>query len=238
MNEFKRLYKKAKKAGRKIDRARLGGIKKLIQRTAGGRNLGVFGFKRGTKTMPKTVRQTAGLPGTGLGGESGCQPVDPNDGSHRRPYVLIGRIQLAASAQAVATNLADFLDAANVDDITTDNVIPFGVFVYAARLFVQSNELIASPIFNLAMAAGMYIRWLVNGIEEARWPLTKFNPLFGERGLVTSGAGSTVAKIDNDSVPFEVYFDPDKTFEANLYTTKAVTPAAVVDMTWILEGER
>ena len=227
--------KKIRKGLRNIDKRRLAILRGGARQIIGKRNLGVVGL--GFKT-PTQQRKTAGLPGTGETGESKCQPVDPRDGSTRRPYTLIGRIQLAASAQAVATNLGDFLDAASVDDVTTDNVIPFGVYIYAARLFVTSNELIASPIFNLSMAFGMYIRWLVNGIEEARWPLSKFNPVFSERGLVTSGGGSSAAMIGNDPVPFEVYFDPDKTYEANLYTTRAVTPAAVVDLTWVLEGER
>jgi len=125
-----------------------------------------------------------------------------------------------------------------VDDVATDNVIPFGVQIERAQLFVGLNELIASPIANPAMLAGFYLRFLVNGIEEARWPIAKFNPVFSNNGLVTSGAGATVVPVKYDPVPFSIFFDPDKTYSIALYNTRAVTPAAVVDLTLVMEGHR
>lgn len=218
--------------------SRMGGrlnARTLVRRVVGGRNLGALGFKTRTVTPSE---KTSGLPGTEGAGESACMRVDPADGSVRKPYALIGRIQLAASAQAVATDLGDFLDAASVDDVSSDNVIPFGVTIQRAQIYVGLNELIASPIANPAMLAGFYIRFLVNGIEEARWPIAKFNPVYSNNGLVTSGGGATVTPVEYKPVPFRIFFDPDKTYSLALYTTRAVTPAAVVDLTLVMDGHR
>lgn len=88
------------------------------------------------------------------------------------------------------------------------------------------------------MLAGFYLRFLVNGIEEARWPLAKFNPVISNNGLVTSGAGAVVAPVAYNPVPFRIFFDPDKTYALQLYNTRAVTPAAVVDLTLVMDGFR
>lgn len=247
-----------RKLGKKLDKARrkamaastfgmsdvagdmLGGAlnaRTIARRIGGKRNLRGLGF-RGPKKVVTPSEKNTGLPGTATAGESACLRVDPADGAVQKPYTLIGRIQLAASAQAINTDLGDFLDAASSDDVATDNVIPFGVTIERAVLFVGLNELIASPIANPAMLAGFYIRFLVNGIEEARWPIAKFNPVVSNNGLVTSGGGASVTQVPYQPVPFSIFFDPDKTYSLALYNTRAVTPAAVVDLTLVLEGYR
>lgn len=220
---------------------RLGGrldARTLIGRVAGGRNLKALGFRGPSPKTVTAAEKNTGFPGTANGGESGCVQIDPADGSVRKPYALIGRFQLAASAQAVATALGDFLLAAAVDDITTDNVIPFGVTIERAQMFIGLNELIASPVLNPAIALSSYVKFSINGIEEARWPVAKFNPVISNNGLVTSGGGATMFSAEFKPVPFRVYFDPDKTYKLELFITKAITPAAVSDWTLVMDGFR
>ena len=247
-----------RKLGRKIDRARrqaqnigtlgasdaIGGAlaragvpmdaRTLIGRTVGGRNAKALGYGGRGPKKPDITDPIDGLPEGRLG--DACKAVNPRDGSTSRPYVIIGRIQLAASAQAINTDLGDFLDAANVDDITADNVVPFGFKARQAQLFVGLNELIASPVANPAMLAAFSIRFLVNGREEARWPILKFNPVFSNNGLVTSGGGAMLGQYEYTPVPFVIDFDPDSTYSLPVYNSKAVTPAAVVDMTLVIDG--
>jgi len=228
----KKLAKSAKKTGRNFDRERLNAMRNIGARTVGGRNLGAFGL--GKKRVPTADSQSpdAGLPGSS-GAQAGCIKVD-RDGSARRPYTIIGRGQLAAAAQAINTNLLDFLAAANVDDIVTDNVVPFGVSITQAKVYVSVTAA-AAQVANKAMLAGCYIKWLVNGIEEARWPLSKFKPVYTLEG---TAANSAAGEEEYDTVPFLVDFDPDKTYALQLFTTKAFTPAAVVDLTMVLDGMR
>lgn len=204
----------------------------VARRVVGRRNLKALGLDYG--------RHEAGFPGAGVDalGEASCARVDAADGSVRRPYSMLCRVQLAASAQAINTSLGDFFTVAASSTITTANTIPGGFTSEWVQVFVGLNELIASPVLNPSIANGFFVIFKINGIEEARWPIAKFNPVISNNGLVTSGAGATLYKAQYEPVPFNIDFDPDKTYGLELYTTKAVTPAAVSDWTFAFEGMR
>lgn len=76
--------------GRRVIGNRLN-AKTLIRRVVGGRNMG--------KKVVTPSEKNTGLPGTAAAGETACLRIDPADGSVQKPYTLIGRVQLAASAQ-------------------------------------------------------------------------------------------------------------------------------------------
>lgn len=225
--EYRRALKRAKKMGVPTN------PRAFARRVVGARNLPAFGFRGALKDPEK------GLPGTGDAIDSGCVEVDPNDGAQVRPYVLACTVQLAgAGALAIDTVLEDFLLAANSADVTTNNQMPFDIQVERAQLIISLNELIASPVASPAWINSLSIRYLVNGNEEARWPLLKFNPIISNQGLVTSGAGAAIFQATYNPVAFPLELKEGKRYDMDLYTDRAFTPAAAVQLTLLLEGKR
>jgi hypothetical protein len=243
------IKKLAKKLGKKVDRYRLDaqdvatlGASRSIGKALGGRMnaktlIGRLpnGLKPNGRIPKGETHEAKGFPGV-LGKATACATVHP-DGSIKRPYVYIGRITLSAGAQAINTDLGDFLDAANGDDIGTDNVVPFGLSIEQASLQIGTT-LVASAIEHVGNLGGCYVIFRVNGVEEARWPITKFNPTYSAVGVVTSGGAATVVPVEYNPVPFAIDFDPDKTYELALRTTKAFTTVGVVELALALEGQR
>lgn len=227
--QYKRALRRARRAGVPTNPAA------FARRVVGARNLPALGFRAFKDPSPE-----AGLPGTGDAMDSGCKTVDPQDGATIKPYVLPCVVQLAgAGALAIDTVLDDFLLAANSDDITANNTMPFDITVERAQMIISLNELIASPVATPAWLNALYIKFVINNTgEEARWPLAKFNPIITNQGLVTSGAGAAIFQTKYDPVPFPLELKEGKRYDMDLYTSRAFTPAAAVQITLLLEGKR
>lgn len=154
-------------------------------------------------------------------------------------FPLISRLNVAAGAQAINTDLGDWFTTAASSDLTTNNQFPFEFDADEAKVFTSSG-LAAAFIETLAVIAGLKIFERVNTSQElAQYSVTDLSQAHNVCGLVTSGAAAASMEVDPDGVPFEAHYTTRMGgLQMALRTIRAFTSVSTQDWTIVLTGTR
>lgn len=157
----------------------------------------------------------------------------------REIFPFMSRLNVAAGAQAINTDLGDWITTAASSDLTTNNQFPFEFDADEAKVFTSSG-LAASFIETLAVIAGLKVFERVNTTQElAQYSLTDLAMTHNVCGVVTSGAAAASVEVDPDGVPFEAHYTTRMGGLAMaLRTIRAYTSVSAQDWTLIETGTR
>lgn len=187
----------------------------------------------GTVPVP-TLSETAGNYNCGYDKKTGA----PLEG--REPFTFAARVQLAAGAQAINTDLADFMAVAASSDTTTANQFAYN-FDTSELNFVVSSNIAASFVETLAVICGIKVieREFLSK-EEAQYSLLDLNAIYSLSGLVTSGSAASVLSmpLNQVGIPWRAHYESTKQYAFVLRTVKAFTSVAALDFTLLLQGFR
>lgn len=205
--------------------------------------------------LPRAVDEVGGrVKGTDQGGGSRKKrpprPIDTNYvcGRDRETgYAIAGReifpfmsrLNVAAGAQAINTDLGDWFTTAASSDLTTNNQFPFEFDADEVKVFISAG-LAAAYIETLAVMAGLKVFERVNTTQElAQYSITDLALTYAAMGVVTSGGAATAVEVDPDGCPWEAHYTTRMGGLAEvLRTIRAYTSVTSQDWTLILTGTR
>lgn len=196
----------------------------------------------------------AGLPSQVIprdpGGSYTAPVYDPSTGlptDGREPYAYVGRVQLAAGAQAINTDLADFLNSAASSDLTATDAFPFTWDTDRAALIISTNynNAVTALVEDVAVIAGLIvIERKYNAEEQFRYSIVDFEPLVTEQGVAGTPTATAPAKsaafylLTQQYVPFKAHFVTNEQWQIVIRTCKAFTSIGLIDLVLVLRGLR
>lgn len=153
----------------------------------------------------------------------------------RRPFSFPLAIQLAGGSPVTAGTTNEFIATAACAALSAANKFPNNFISEYASLHVGA-QVPASIVETLAVLNRLFIIEQHAGSEVARYPISQLYPYVGYSSLTTSGAGAALQKYDSMGVAFRQAWDPNTNYSLQLDTTKTFTPAAAIDLTFVLGG--
>lgn len=229
-----RLVNWTKKHGPEVAIAGLLGGPLLGAGLAGADAVGSL-FNSGIFRRPPKVRPTAKTSAQYTCGydKTTGQPLDGKE-----QWSFAGRVQLAAGAQAINTDLADFLNSASSSDLSATGTFGFDWAAESIKAVISAN-LAASYVETLAVLAGLKIfERIYSSKEEAQFDLLDIATYYSITGVVTSGAAAAAVPLGAEGVEWQAGYMAQVVYAFVLRTVRAFTSVGAIDSTLTMKGFR